>query len=201
MKHRPIIAIDIDDVLSNSMEAVRVTANEYLGVNLQPEHYTVPGPYWSYYETVWKGQGMALSFDDLSEELIKSRYLPHLDAAHALKQLAKKYKLVVISSRREQWWESTREWLERHFGGLISEIVFAGNKEHAVQQSKGEVCARLGAQWLIDDNVDHCADAQDHGVMPLLFGTYGWQKKVPPGITRCKDWQAVLEYFDGLDRP
>jgi uncharacterized HAD superfamily protein len=194
---RPIIALDIDDVLAGSMTAVRLMVNKQLGVELQPEHYAVAGDYWGYYESIWASHGLAISFDDLDEKTLKDMYLPFEKAAPVLTKLAKHYRLVVITSRNENWRELTRQWSKQHFPGLISDIVFAGSKEHAIKRTKGEVCAELGAEWLIDDNLEHCIDAAKYGVQPILFGMYGWQRGAPEDMIRCKDWTAVEECFDG----
>lgn len=197
---KPIIAVDIDDVLADSMTAVMLTVNKQLGVNLQPHHYAVPGDYWHYYESVWAANELSVSFDDLDEAALKNAHLPHRGASRALSKLAKENSLIVITSRNEDWRELTEQWLDRYFPGLIDDIVFAGNREHTVKRTKGEVCAELGAKWLIDDNPEHCEDAAKHGVRPILFGVYGWQHTVPSDVVHCKDWKAVQEYFDGLGR-
>jgi hypothetical protein len=40
--------------------------------------------------------------------------------------------------------------------------------------------------------------SQDIGVQALLFGDYGWNRKekLVKGVTRVKEWAAVLQYFD-----
>jgi 5'(3')-deoxyribonucleotidase len=195
---KPIIAIDIDDVLADTMEAVRLTVNQQFGVNLQPEHYEVPGQYWGYYESVWSAHGLSITFDDLSEDDIKQQYRPHLGAREAIAQLSKRYAFIAITSRNESWKQLTEAWLEEYFPGMIQKVHFAGNKEHVLKRSKGEVSAEIGAEWLIDDNPEHCSDAIVHGVKGVLFGNYGWQHTAPEGVICCKDWAAVLEYLDGI---
>jgi hypothetical protein len=64
--------------------------------------------------------------------------------------------------------------------------------------TKGQICKKLGASYLIDDNVGHCEKAIEEGVSAVLFGEYGWHGDAPDKLVRCKDWPAVLEYFDSL---
>jgi 5'(3')-deoxyribonucleotidase len=194
---KSIIALDIDDVLSDSMEAVRLEVNERLGIDLQTEHYSIPGDYWGYYEKVWAQHKLVIDFEELDEKLVKARYLPMLGAKETLQELTQRYQLIAITSRKEEWKTFTLDWLEKYFPGVIDSVTFAGNKEHDVVRTKGEVCAELGAKWLIDDNVGHCLDAREHDVTPVLFGNYGWQHAAPGDIARCKNWAAVLEYFNG----
>ena len=101
MKPRPIIAIDVDDVLAASTESVRLQVNRQLGVELKPEHYQVPGEYWEYYENVWAHHGLKISLDELDSHMDQdqSHMAPHDGAPEALKKLAETYELVVITSR------------------------------------------------------------------------------------------------------
>lgn len=66
--------------------------------------------------------------------------------------------------------------------------------------TKAAICTSIGASYLIDDNLEHCALAAESGLDCLLFGEYGWNKAeiLPKGVTRVKDWHAVLEYFNAI---
>ncbi|HEY1835463.1 MAG TPA: hypothetical protein VGG13_01430, partial [Candidatus Saccharimonadales bacterium] len=61
-----------------------------------------------------------------------------------------------------------------------------------------EIAQEIGAKYLIDDNAEYCVLSQDIGVQALLFGDYGWNRKekLVKGVTRVKEWAAVLQYFD-----
>lgn len=50
----------------------------------------------------------------------------------------------------------------------------------------------------IDDQLKHCQAAASLGIKAVLLGDYPWNRteKLPSGVTRCKDWPAVLEYFN-----
>jgi uncharacterized HAD superfamily protein len=64
---------------------------------------------------------------------------------------------------------------------------------------KSEVCIELGVSYLIDDNLTAVTQTSAFGIKALLFGDYPWNqaKELPEGVTRVKNWQEVLEYFDG----
>lgn len=197
------IAIDIDDVVADTTEALRITANELLPSNLQlsKERYKVKGEYWGYYESVWRANKVdeLVSFERLHDDMAVSQ--DHVNvivgAEAALKQLSEKYLLVAVTSRRVQWVNSTHEWLEKQFPGYFRDVVFV-HHDNSDGRTKGDVCRDIGATWLIDDNPEHCLTAEKAGTQPILFGEYGWTEPgLSKGFVYCKDWWAVLEYFDG----
>lgn len=203
--HKPTIAIDIDDVLAQGTESLRLQVNQRLGVNLTPEHYRIPGSYRRYYETVWKEHGILerIDWEELnSQMLIDQSHVPVVPkAAATLRKLKRTYDLVVITARETTWEAATRDWVEAQFPGIFSTVHFAGRHD-GTTKPKGELCVELGAAWLIDDNVEHAHTALERGIQVLLFGSYGWHKNIEihKDVVRCKDWTAVLEYFDGIGR-
>lgn len=196
---RPLIAIDIDDVLSESTEALRVLVNKRTGSSLEPAHYQVEGDYWEYYERVWSQHGLhgRVSHDNFSQEMaIDQLHVPLLPgAAYAVDRLTQKYEIVLITARDPSWEKATKVWLQHNLEAKLPRLHFVNNHNDSQAKTKGRVCKELGAQLLIDDNVDHCLSAIDEGVDAVLFGEYGWQYKAPPELTRCRDWPAVLEYL------
>jgi 5'(3')-deoxyribonucleotidase len=194
---KQIIAVDIDDVLADSTEALRLEVNQRLGIGLQAEHYNIAAPYWGYYEQVWKQHGANITLDELDSQMEASQMhvAPARGAKSVLRHLHQQFAIIAVTSRAATWRPATEQWAEHHFGGIIDKIVFTDNSRGARQTSKGIICASEGAQWLIDDNYEHCASAEVCGVQPILFGEYGWNQQ-PSDFIRCKDWQSVKEYFD-----
>jgi hypothetical protein len=50
---KPLIAVDLDDVLANEREGIRVFANRVYGYRHTSEDYNVEGDYSRYWERVW----------------------------------------------------------------------------------------------------------------------------------------------------
>jgi 5'(3')-deoxyribonucleotidase len=195
---RQTIAVDIDDVIADGTTSLREVVNTYTGAQLTKEHYSVPGDYWGYYERVWHEHGLEVDFEALNTEMaIDQSHVPILPGAiFAVTELSKRYDLVVITARDPSWEQATLTWLDKNCPDIFKRILFAG-KSQETSKTKGELCVELGASWLIDDNVDHCLSAVELGIEAILFGEYGWHHKAPKDLTICKDWPAVLEYFDG----
>ena len=84
---------------------------------------------------------------------------------------------------------TTLAMLEKYFPGVFTEIEHVG-----LDGSKGEVCQRLKADVLIDDNYKHLVSARECGVDSLVwFGDYPWQTEALSDMraVRCRDWREV----------
>ncbi|MEO8862959.1 MAG: hypothetical protein ABI354_01415 [Candidatus Saccharimonadales bacterium] len=200
----PKIALDIDDVLANSTETIRLFVNKLRGTSLERHHYSIKAPYRSYYETVWSahdidGDGI---IDEYYHKLIidQSHVETIMGASDAIGSLINLgYRLVAVSSRSSDQQVATEKWIKGMFGDVFDTVICLDSWRNNI--TKGEICRSLGANYLIDDNVEHCKSALDYGVQPILFGEYGWQtgELVPEEVARCPDWESVLGYFNGRD--
>lgn len=194
---KPTIAIDIDDVIADTNEAMRAWTNSKSNKELTATDFNIKGDYWGYYERVWAMHDLTLQFDDFQSEMIADQIdVPVLaGASFAIEELQKRFHIVLITSRYPELEPTTRRWMQAHLRGDIK-LYFAKNDKKNSGRSKGELCKELGAFLLIDDNVEHVQSAVDGGIEAILFGTYGWQPRLPEGVTRCADWPAVLEYLN-----
>jgi uncharacterized HAD superfamily protein len=193
------IAVDIDDVLSSSTDAVRVFVNSRFGVDLDEQHYRIEAEYWGYYESVWAQHGIDESslMDDFHGGLTtdQSSISPVKGAPEAWKRLSQKYDLQLITSRPKEMQLETELWLKEHLDPVLVSPIFLGFGQSS-SKTKGEVCAELGIHYLIDDNINHCRGAAARGITAILFGDYGWQYRVAGNLVRCKNWAEVGEYFN-----
>lgn len=196
-EQKTMIAIDIDDVVANTIDSVRVWANELTGATLEHGHYHTDDEYWNYYNSIWERHGLAdqITFETFLElmETDQSRVLLNDDAHDVIAALKKKYDLVFITSRPLAQKEETRRWLDKHIDSKIPLYISANPAVQQNIQSKGEICAELGVSLLIDDNINNCKSAVEYGADAILFGEYGWNKNMPEGITRCLSWREVAE--------
>lgn len=199
-QHRPIIAIDVDDVLAHSVEAFRIEVNQKTGAALTPAHFKVQGEYHHYLNRVLESNGIdhAAIKDDLFKSMVndQSHIPPQPGAIKALRKLQDGYELVVITARPPEWEPQTHIWLERHYPGAFKAVHFAGNRNDPAKKTKGDMCIQVGASYLIDDNPEHARSAADKGVAVVLFGDYGWHVAVPEDMVRCKTWKDIEKFFD-----
>lgn len=205
MNVKPIIAIDIDDVLAEGTNAMIEAANKRYGLSLtQQDYHDVGGDFKGYYERVWKTHGVdnIVSYDELAEEVaLDQSHIPLLPGAEfAVHELAKRFHVIFITARDVAWEGATRRWFKQYLSEDDIELYFAGNHYDESALTKGQLAKQLNVMLLIDDNVSNCQTALDEGLKVILFGEYGWQRDVPEEMVRCKDWPEVLEYLSETGR-
>lgn len=197
---KPIIAIDVDEVLADYASEFVLMSNKHWGTNFKPEDYhedwlTLWGVDMN--EAVARGQVM---LEDRMHERLK-----HDDeAVTALNKLAERFTLKILTARNLKAKDITLEWLGRHYPMFAPEDVnFAGiwdnPRPDAASLTKGDVAKSLGVDYIIDDQLKHVLAADERGIKALLFGDYTWNKSdsLPASITRVHNWKAVLEFFEG----
>jgi 5'(3')-deoxyribonucleotidase len=196
---KQIVAIDIDDVVANTLDAVRLWANEKAGVSLTEDHYRTDADYWQYYDTIWQRHGIAdkIDFSTFLEGAHHDQtHISVVEGAHeAIKALEATYDLIFITSRPIAQLEMTRRWLDQRVDSSVPVYAARNPYANAEARSKGEICAEIGVSYLIDDNVDNCQNAAEYGVEPLLFGSYGWNEHAPHSLRRFLSWHDVKEYL------
>lgn len=196
--NKPIIAVDIDEVLFPMVPDLIDYLDREHRVAMTHQDFEK-----YHFEDVWHGGPDEASI--IFEKYISQTtvdIVPVKGAAESLRKLSKNYEIVVMTARDEAVSERTLDWINRHFPGLFRDVHFVGNKfDSKVWRPKAEVCVELEISWLIDDNLKTILQTHEAGVGSILFGDYAWNqmKGLPKGITRAKDWQEVLEYFDGRD--
>lgn len=206
--NRQIIAVDIDDVLASSAPALVEFSNNRWGTNLTVDDYNED---WA---VMWQVDRQTES--DRAQEIDRSRVfqdvLHNNEAYEVLKELAKRYELVIATSRIYKIRGDTLEWLDRHFKGMFADVHHTGifdevyykplAQEGAAMKTKAGLIRRIGADYLIDDQPKHCLAVADQGMETVLFGDYGWNRNIgplPPRVSRCRNWQEVGEYFAKRD--
>jgi 5'(3')-deoxyribonucleotidase len=198
---KPIIAIDIDDVLADNAKGFTDFSNARWGTHLTPSDYE---EHWSH---MWQvdndeAERRAVEFHESGS---LGRYDHNQHAFDVLTQLKERYELVIITSRRIRAKEETFAWIAERFPNIFADhqIHFAGIwdegiSENRYSRTKGDLVKELGVSYLIDDQLKHCLSASEHGVPALLFGDYSWNQSdiLPSNVTRVNGWAEVLEYFN-----
>lgn len=197
---RKVIAVDLDDVLSDTVSQFLQFCNEHWGMSLTPEDYN------EHLATMWQVDEYEADkrIKEYHESGVASNYQYDEAAFEVLKKLSEDYDLVITTSRRRHLEEMTRAWLEKHYGGLFKDVRFAGiwdseDKINRMNMTKAALCKEINASYLIDDQPKHCIAAAEAGLRALLFGSYPWNRQFEPtnGVTRVCDWKEIEEYFYG----
>jgi 5'(3')-deoxyribonucleotidase len=182
-------------VLAAHIEAFIEFSNKHNDTHLTPDDYS------EHWGEVW-----AINHDAVERRALEF-HTPEIvgnfgvidEAERALRSLKKHSDLIVVTARPKHTIDTTNIWLKQHFQGVFSDVHFVPVWEPNNKVTKADICKNIGADYLIDDLIRHCNVAADSGITALLFGEYGWKQReeIHPEVIRVKNWQEVLEYFDG----
>ena len=195
---KKVIAVDIDDVLADNAQGFIEFSNRQWGTSLTIHDYT------EHWAELWQC--------DMDEVLRRSkifhdsdamaRYAHKPEAEPVLRNLVEDYTLVNTTSRKSLTAGITRTFIETNYGGIFSAIHHAGffddDTNIGLHETKADLCMRIGASYLIDDQLKHCRAAANVGITAVLFGDYPWNRTsdLPPGVARAHDWDEVQEFFE-----
>lgn len=193
---RLVIAVDCDDVLLMTTPFFVDAYNNTFGTNVTLDVSN------NSQHDVWGVDRPTLEvrFAQLMDTDGYKELHPDPDEVKILTELSKDHELHVITARREHERDVTQHMLDMYLPGVFTSLELVG-----FHGSKGEVCKRLGADLLIDDNARHLKDAVENGIAienALLFGDYIWNapSDANSGLTRCVNWTEVKREVDRLAR-
>ena len=194
---KPVIAFDFDDVLTPHFSGLIAWFNRTYGTKLvMADNHALHLSAWGVKtrEAAIERVQHYFDSDDFKHEQ------PYPEAIEVIGQLETRYKLVVITGRDEMIEAATQAWLEKYFPKVFHAVHFTAQYSLVGKaRSKAEVAQSVNAAYFVDDYLPAVLEVASVGIPSIIFGTYPWnQEDVAgvPSVTRCKDWQAVKEYFD-----
>lgn len=187
---KPVMAVDLDDVLSGFMPALMRYHNGRYGTNLACENiheYDFP----KILGTTREGAVRELT------EFALSGALDTLDVIHganeAIELLNQYYILHVVTARHRASSDITWHWLEKHFPGMFVEVHFAEHLSEKHRQ-KGSICDEIGAVVVIDDSYENAVGCLSPERSVLLFDApWNVEKETLPGMQRVFSWEQILK--------
>jgi len=114
----PVIAIDLDDVLSQTNEAISQWYNEnYPGAKMHPSnfyyYYYWKNPYWGTPDETFKKMDIFYS----TTRIHAARPVPEaLEGVQALRNMG--FRLIIVTARLKNMHKDSWEWVDRHFPGM-----------------------------------------------------------------------------------
>ncbi|KIK07409.1 hypothetical protein K443DRAFT_129090 [Laccaria amethystina LaAM-08-1] len=190
----PVIAIDLDDVLSRTNEVVAEWHNEIYGTQMEISHF--------YYYYYWKNPFWGtpqVTFDKVKEfymtdRIYQAKPVPGAkEGVQTLRELG--YRLIIVTARAEDHADESWKWVDQHFPGIFDSIICTGQFKDAhktghevvTRLSKAQVCEDLKAKVLIDDSAENALQCvtEIKATPVLLFGDYEWNQRLSrPGDAR-----------------
>lgn len=197
---KPIIAVDIDEVLFPNVPTLLPFYNKVSGTDIRQEQMK------TYFIEDITGETLESILGKIEAYLKTEHYnegQPIEGSIESIKKLRERFKLVLVTSRQHFWRGVTEEFINTHFEDQFDELHYTHTvKSPNDDRPKLDICVEIGAELLIDDSLSNVTKCAAGGIKAILFGDYPWNQtdKLPIGVTRCKDWPAVLEYFDAKYR-
>ena len=196
---KPMVALDLDDLIYPFMQSVVPWASQHLNKTLHVDDFFTFN-----FEEVWGGtreESLAMMekfFDEMTEHPA-----PIEGAVDAITKLSQEFDLSVITSRTDAMRDSTLDWIELHFSGTFIEVHLTNNyvlDDRPSKRRKVEVCKEIEAIALVDDSFINVSEAAAEGIAGILFGDFAWNRNVqlPNGVTRVHDWNEVTDQLLGL---
>jgi 5'(3')-deoxyribonucleotidase len=195
MKHAPTtIAVDLDDVLFDFIGNFFDWHNRRHGTSLT-EQDMVTDTLWE----VWGGTKVQAQerIPQFWSEIDHLAVRPMPGAAEALQELKSSYRFAIVSARDPADSAQTTAWIEKYFPAIFAEVHLGISNPMAGSQpmSKAQVCQKIGASTLIDDQLVHIEECAKLGIRVLLFGMRPWNQRdgLPARVDRVDDWGSVSQ--------
>jgi 5'(3')-deoxyribonucleotidase len=193
---KPVIAVDIDDVLVPTDRYVAMRLEERFGCRIRPAEVRTKKLIGEVMELT--GQSEREVAAAVQEVLLSPEFagVPPMEGTdRVLRKLGRTYEIVTITARSPEFQEPTRVWVKRHFSDLVSSMYFPNNvalTDAFVHVDKNAALKETGAVWLIDDSPSHF-DLGGLEIRGILFGDYPWNRvaELPAGVVRAVDWGEV----------
>ncbi len=131
--NKPIIAVDIDDVLANFTDPY-LGFLESQGIVLSKDKIV------GSFTEMWLAGELSQKFYDTGAW---SQMQVILGSQEAIQRLAGKFSIIAVTSRDET--NTTLDWMKKNFSGV--QVVFS--------RHKGERCEKLVALVLVDDQIQY----------------------------------------------
>ncbi|MBW4061363.1 hypothetical protein HJC99_02215 [Candidatus Saccharibacteria bacterium] len=197
---KPVIAIDIDEVLAPFNERILAHYNRIDGTSIEAHEYGGLVDF----EDLWhipRAEAI-VRFEEYHRHGHSGRHEPMDESIAAVSELKQHFELVVITSRQLEFQTVTTEWVKRHYPGIFRDVHLANYwDEDRPRSTKAAICQQSHAQVLIDDDLKYVTEAAEAGLRGILFGDYSWNQAgtLPQGVTRVHNWrEAVILLTEGL---
>lgn len=204
---RLVIAIDCDDVLTDTLPQVVKDFNQMYGTKVGLEHMyvdhnTIPAVF-----GVKTGQEAIQRFHAIYKQKGYYEALKPIEGAvEAIKTLAQEHELHVVTGRQSFLEAATIYTLDSYFPDMFTSVEHTNyykddNETSGIHRSKAEVCLEISADVLIDDHVVHGEDVLKAGVKQvILFGSYPWNQRDEHvlGMVHCLNWPSTLKRIEEI---
>jgi 5'(3')-deoxyribonucleotidase len=196
---RLIIAIDCDDVLMPTAEAIINDYNARFATKLELGHMYQPASIESW-GTDSDDEAIKRVNDFLRSDA-HAQIKPYPEAIEAIRLLSQMHELHLVTGRASFLEQVTARMLDVYFQDCFQSVehtnyIVTSDDKTSIRRTKGEVCRSIGARVLIDDHVHHGRSVLEAGLEGVIvFGDYPWNRnsELSDRMVRCLDWPSTLK--------
>ena len=187
IRYRKIIAVDIDEVLCPFLHPMAKWSKR----RIKPGK--IPYVYKDIFDISEKeSRDMVYGFYE-SDDF--KNILPINQAQNGIKILnSSGYKVYIVTGRQNIVREKTETWLETFFPGGFEDLILT-NSYTINEISKDDVCKSIGANMIIDDNIDICRQCDSSHIRAMNFigdPIYPWCED---NYFAIRSWDEISDYI------
>jgi uncharacterized HAD superfamily protein len=189
------IGIDFDDVLFDTNSSLALFHNSHYGSSYERKDVQS----W-FLEHIWgcTPQEAIARVKEWYQSSGHMQLMPMPGALEAIVELSRDNELYVITARPMQIEKLTLTLLEQHFPEKFSGLHFTNHFERD-NQSKADVCKKLGISLLVEDALVHARTVAAADISVLLLDSPWNQEVVSANITRVFSWEEIVRFV--LQKP
>jgi len=188
------IGIDCDEVIFPLLPNHCKFLNAKYGLNLDWTKFTT----YNFWEQYGGTRDQAVQdFKDFTFTEEFMRTLPIEGSLEGVRELKKLGELYLITSRTDNLADKTQKWLDMHFEGLFSKLVFGNtfSSGEYKKTSKRQLCRENNIRLLLEDHYDTALDVSQ--AIPVILFDKPWNhkyaKESKENITRVKNWEQAVK--------
>lgn len=192
------IAIDLDEVLGDFIKAFLHWYNYNYNAKLSKDD--IVAYHLSDLFNISVDEEIQIIHRMLSEDGVV-QLEPIRGAKEAVKKLAQKHELYLVSARPEYLRSQTEEWIKKHFAGLFKGIYLTNQSsiKGGREVSKGYICKKLGCNVLIDDGSHHIESVTKAGAKVIILNRpWNSYHRFPKYIMRANNWDEIIRIINKI---
>ena len=150
-------SVDLDGVLCVFLPAFLEVVNETYGMTLKEQDIVQ----YDFTKIGLKKDQISAALDNMIEKKMYQQLPIYEGAFAAIPALFSSYDLMIISSRPNNSFNQTQQWIQHNFPQRFSAVVF--------DNKKNEVCKNYHCRFHIDDCAEQINSLENTNTLPLLF--------------------------------
>ncbi len=189
------IAIDIDDVLSETQELVIEDHSKILNIKIKKEDFTDTN--WHKHWNVTKKESNKLFQNFIRKRSLEIRVKD--GAKEAIQELSKEHQLIAVTSRSYLIYEDTKRWLNHNLPEIKQLFHVSDYPNTNDKLLKSDICVQENATVLIEDQLNLIKDCKEKKIHVMILDA-PWNHDTPKDIKKVFSWEEIVKEIKYLNK-